>query len=451
MLKAAWTIARKDLALFLRDRTGLVVSLLLPIALVTVFGFIMQVGFGGGGKLPAVELWVADNDHTPLSEQFVAELQSTESLKIRLLANQSTIQVADLESVITDGRGHHALLIPSGFEADLKSGELPRLQMYRDPGRDLERQMVGIGLMQAFMSATKGKFWVASLGESLKEAGFSEAQIVLFKLTAEPLQNVISNMAESEEPDQNADDAATHPKKSRPLERGFSPDLMTRMIPLDSHDLTPPTRPKNVSFMLAQSVSGLSVMMLMFTLQSCAGLLLKERESGVIRRLLVSAIPRAAIFWGKFLFSSIVGGVSLIILFTYGNVVFKIDAYRDPVSLCVVSLTWAACATSFGMLIACAAKTTKQAEGLATVLILTMAPLGGCWFPLQLVSLPWYGELISHCTLTRWAMNGYLAMFWDGLSFHSPRILTALSVQWGFTVVASAVALWFFRRNYARG
>ena len=47
-------------------------------------------------------------------------------------------------------------------------------------------------------------------------------------------------------------------------------------------------------------------------------------------------------------------------------------AFRDPITLLVLSVTWAAAATSFGMLIAAWARTTKQAEGLSTVLILLM-------------------------------------------------------------------------------
>ncbi|MBK8099491.1 MAG: ABC transporter permease [Planctomycetes bacterium] len=223
------------------------------------------------------------------------------------------------------------------------------------------------------------------------------------------------------------------------------------MVPVTHEDVQPPERPKNLGYQLAQSVAGMTVMMLMFGLMACSATLLQERDQGTLRRLLVSRAPRSALLLGKFLFCVLVGVMQLAILFTYGELLFAVGTFRDPVTLVVLSLTWSAAATAFGMLIAVWARTAKQAEGLATVLILVMAALGGCWFPLQIAELPWYFELATHATLTHWAMSGFQGMFWHQKAWTDPVLLRAIAVQWGFVVVAGGTALAIWRRRVAAG
>ncbi len=69
------------------------------------------------------------------------------------------------------------------------------------------------------------------------------------------------------------------------------------------------------------------------------------------------------------------------VLMIYGELMFKVGLFRDPVTLVVLILTWVATAGSFGMAIATLSRTAKQGDGLATIIILVMAALGGCWFP----------------------------------------------------------------------
>jgi ABC-type multidrug transport system permease subunit len=223
------------------------------------------------------------------------------------------------------------------------------------------------------------------------------------------------------------------------------------MVPVTHEDIAPPERPKRLSHTLAHSITGMTVMMLMFGLMACSTTLLLERDQGTLRRLLVAAAPRAALLLGKFLFCVVVGVVQLAILFGYGECVFAVGAFRDPVTLAVLSLTWAAAATSFGMLVAVWAKTPKQAEGLSTVLILVMAALGGCWFPLQIAELPLWAEFATHATLTHWAMSGFQALFWRQQAWSDPAVLRAIGVQWGFVVLAAGLTWRLWRRRYLAG
>lgn len=435
----------KDLRLYFRDRTGVVLGFLLPIGLVTVFGYVMQVAFGGGSSMPKAELWVADEDHSDASQRLLDELRRADTLAVRPKVGNEVPPTTALQQKLHDGDAHHLLIIGKGFGEALSRTQKPPLQMLRDPGRQMEDYAVQIGLMQAFLAVTKGKLWPVTLGDSMRKLGMSETFTKRITGLGQGMQSLISTFADGV--DQEARDPEAKPASSNFDMKSF----FTGMVPMTTTDVLPPERPKQLSYQVAQSVAGMTVMMLMFGLMACSTTLLQERDQGTLRRLLVTRMPRAAIPLGKFLFCLTVGLLQMVVLFAYGNLLFDVHCFRDPITLLMLTLAWAACATSFGMLIAVWARTPKQAEGLSTLLILVMAALGGCWFPIQIAQLPWYGEMITRSTLTWWAMTGFQGMFWQQLSWTHPTMLLCIGVQWGFALVGGALALRLFRRRYLSG
>ncbi len=441
---AARALLGKDLRAFFRDRTGMLLGFLLPIALIAVFGFIMQVAFGGGSAMPKVTLWVADGDGSSASARLVAQLRAVEMLAIRPRPGEPALPLADARQKVGDGEAHHVLLVPAGYGAALAAGREPALELVRDPGRVMEARIVGIGIGQAFLAASEGALWPAMLGRVLRQQGMDEDHATRLVGAAEGLQGVLRSWFGNAEPAAGSGAGGQ--------DGGVAMDAMlTGLVPMTTTDVQPPARPRNVTYQTAQSIAGMTVMMLMFGLMACATTLLQEREKGTLRRLLAAAMPRESVLLGKFLFGLLVGLLQLAVLFTFGELLFSVGTFRDPVTLLVLSLSWAACATSFGLLIAAWARTGKQAEGLSTLLILVMAALGGCWFPVQMAELPWYAEAITRSTLTWWAMSGYQGMFWQQWSWTHPAMLQALAVQWGFAVVAFGLARWLFHRRYLAG
>ena len=440
-LSTAILIARKDFSLYLRDRTALLLGLLLPIVLVAVFGSVMKVVFGGEGGMPRVSIWVCDQDGSAASQKFVESLRRVSMLSVQPKEGADPKTAAELRTRVQDGEAHHALIIGEGFGAALTDAATPPLTVVRDPGRAMETRLVGIGLMQAMMSTSDGGSMTWMMGSMMRRSGMSEKGVAQMRSMMEAVGGLIGSFASGSEPELR--EAGTEGDEVMAFDMA---SMFEELVPVTHEDISPPDRPKTLGYQLAQSVSGMTVMMLMFGLMACSSMLLTERDQGTLRRLLVSRAPRHALLLGKFLFCFVVGMIQLVLLFTFGEVVFSIGAFRDPMTLLALAITWSAAATSFGILISVWAKTTKQAEGLATLLILVMASLGGCWFPIQMADLPWYGELVTRSTLTYWAMEAFQGMFWHQKSWLDPVMLRALAVQWGFVVIAAAVS-WRLWRN----
>lgn len=445
LLAAMFWIAHKDLRLFCRDRTGMMLGLLLPIALVTVFGMVMKFAFGGGSGMPKVELWVVDEDGSAASKKLVAALRDVGMLAVRPAGDGEPATAAHVRERVRDGEAHHALLVGQGFGAAIEAGREPPLVLVRDPGRQMEDRIVGIALMQATMAAGEGKSMPWLLSSMMRRQGMNEAGIARVRSGMDLVQGVIDRFV-------GGDTELRAPANGQQPAPDFDlASMFGDMVPVQREDVVPPARPKNLDYQLAQSVAGMTVMMLMFGLMACSVTLLQERDQGTLRRLLVSGAPRPALLLGKFVFCLAVGLVQLAVLFTYGELVFAVGTFRDPLTLVVLSVTWAAAATSFGMLVAVWAKTQKQAEGLSTMLILVMAALGGCWFPIQIATLPWWADLITHATLTHWAMSGFQGMFWSQKGFTDPALMRAIGVQWAFVVVATFAAWRLWQRRFTGG
>ena len=444
LFAASCWIAKKDLRLWFRDRTGMMLGLLLPIALVTVFGMVMKFAFGGGSGMPKVSVWVVDEDESLASKRFADALRTVEMLSVRPRDGETTKSAATARAMVVDGEAHHAIVIGKGFGAAIAESKEPPLVVVRDPGRAMEARIVGIGLLQATMAASDGKSMPWMMAGLMRRQGMSEPGVQRIAAAMGLVQDVVDRFAGGE-PELRAD-------ASREVAAAPAFDMASffeGLVPVTHEDVQPPARPKNLSHQLAQSVAGMTVMMLLFGLVACSVTILQERDQGTLRRLLTSGAPRASLLFGKFAFCFVIGLLQLAILLAYGEVVFEVGSFRDPITLVVLSVTWAAAASAFGMLIAVWARTQKQAEGLSTMLILVMAALGGCWFPIQLAELPWWADVVTHATLTHWAMTGFQGMYWHQKGFADPTMLRAIAVQWGFAVLAGWVAWRVWQRRFA--
>ena len=420
---AAWALARKDLRLFFRDRTGVLLGFLLPVSLVTIFGYLMgmMTGGGGGGPMPRATVWVADEDGTARSAAMLEELRGSAMLRLRprLDAEGALIDTprdaATLRTQVEEGDVDLALILEPGFGAALDAGTTAPITLVRDPGMSLESQLVGISILQALASLTDGAVFTDLVASQMREAGTPEVAIEGMR------------------------------QMSTAIDMG---PLMSGEGLYATEDYRPPDRDEDVTYAQAQAVGGIAVMMVLFGLTSAAVTLLREREEGTMRRLLSLPLPASAVLMGKALSVAIVGLMQITVLFLVGEMLFGIGIWRDPITLFALMISTVAAASAFGLLIAGWAKTPKQAEGMSTLIILVMSCLGGSWFPLQMLDLPAGISIAMRLTLNHWSVSGFQDLFWRTDSLADASIQTSIGVLWLFTVVAGWLALRLFRRNY---
>ena len=106
-----------------------------------------------------------------------------------------------------------------------------------------------------------------------------------------------------------------------------------------------------------------------------------EKKAGLYQRLLAAPVRRTHILWSKYIFGILLGVVQLLTLFVAGRVLFGVDITSNVFNLLLICLAAASACVAFGMLLAALAPTAAAANGMGTLLILTMSAVGGAWWP----------------------------------------------------------------------
>ncbi len=445
MLHTSIQLAIKDLRIFARDRTGLMLTLVLPIVLASVFGVAMGGMSGGGsnGGIKDLALLVQDMDKTETSAKLVAGLQVADGLKVTLSE--------DARAAVRNGDVAAAFVIDAGYEATLAAGEVPVTHLLRDPSRALSQQVITARMLPVLVDATLDSAKNAIFRDFLGMVGFPESGLD----RAESLLNtmdmgmtLLTGALDSEETEQS-DDGGAEETASASGGLDFLNDV-PKMLGVRSEDVVQDADGPDKNAGVSHAFAAMAVMMLMFSLVAGAGTLLDEQDQGTLQRLLLIPSAANAILLGKTLFLVSIGLMQLTVLFIFGAIVFDVPVMQHLGSIVIISLATVVAVSGMGMMLAAFAETRKQLEGTSTLLILAMSALGGAWFPREMT--PDIFQTLGNFTVTAWSMDAYHGALWYGKSLMPDGELGGFWLQ---IVVLMAIGLvtWvlaraLFRKRY---
>ena len=133
--------------------------------------------------------------------------------------------------------------------------------------------------------------------------------------------------------------------------------------------------------------------------------------------------------------------MQMLLLVVFGAVVMHLNWGHDPLALGLMLLTTALAGAAMGTMIGAFVKTEGQASGLAWLLGMLMALLGGCWYPAEL--FPPFVRTASLVLPTTWAMQGLLNIVLRGQGMIG--VLVPSAVLLGMAVVYFVVGVRRFR------
>jgi ABC-2 type transport system permease protein len=194
-----------------------------------------------------------------------------------------------------------------------------------------------------------------------------------------------------------------------------------------------------------QNVPGYAILAAFFMTMFVAGSLLAERFLGTFRRLHAMPVSRVTVFSGKILAAFGVGVVQMTLLFTFGFLVFGLRLGDQPLGLIPVTVGVVAAATGLGVLVAGYARTDQQATAFGTLIVLTMAALGGSMVPRSI--MPDTMQTIGLITPHAWAIEGYQDVIVrdEGIA----DVMPAFAVLLAFAAVFFAIGVSRFRFQLA--
>jgi ABC-2 type transport system permease protein len=178
-----------------------------------------------------------------------------------------------------------------------------------------------------------------------------------------------------------------------------------------------------------------------FGLITSAMVLVLERKSGTLQRLLSTPILRTEVISGHVLAMFCIIFAQQLILVLVGQFVFGVDYMRQPLAILLMITVLSLWAASLGLLISAISRKEDQVITLSLIAMFVFAAMGGAWFPLEVAGKAF--AAIGHVMPTAWAMDGFQNILMRGLGFQS--VLMPSGILLVYAVAFFGLAIWHFR------
>jgi ABC-type multidrug transport system permease subunit len=386
-------IALKDLTQFLRDFKTFMFLLFMPIVFTFLFGYAFG-GFGGNGesdsRLPVGFLneddrWISKALHNLLSDSDLIRLRENVFLS-----------ASDLDRMVAEGDLAAAVIIPNGYSKAVLADKSARLIVIADTGTSawttIEAELLKLA------SRLDGAVRTATIMEALDgeripfEYGFEQT----LKAWEDPPIAVVETTSSAVEETDAGIAALAH----------TSPGMMLQF-----------------------SIAGLL---------TCAQVIVTERKSRTLQRILTTNTRRIHILLGHYLAIFLLIFIQFTLLITFGQVILKVDYLRAPEATFLVVFSAALCIAALGLLIGVVARSEEQAVTFSLIPMFVFSGLGGAWVPLEVT-----GETfarIGHVSPVAWAMDGFKNVVIRGFGFDS--VLLPAAALAGYALVFFTLAVW---------
>jgi ABC-type multidrug transport system permease subunit len=167
---------------------------------------------------------------------------------------------------------------------------------------------------------------------------------------------------------------------------------------------------------------------LLVMLTSGAAMLVNDREKQLLRRLASAPLTRGQVVIGKWAGRMALAMVQIAVALAFSfTPVFDMEWGQSFPMVVLILLAWGALCTSLAILLGSIAKTGNQAANLGAFATMTLAALGGCWWPIE-VAPDWMQQL-QMFTPTGWTMDAMHKLISFGMPWQSvlPHMATLIA------------------------
>ncbi len=416
-------MAKKDLKILFRDRGQLAVIFGLPLLLGLIISGMYAVI--GGSARPSgeprlvIKAWIVNQDQGPYGAQVVEVLDTIQVLNLN---RSRTEDVAD--RMVAEGKAAAAIIIPADFSAMIDSNQPVRLQLIKDPTRQVEAQTVAQILNDALTElSTRAEIEYGIRAVYAKTGALEGADPEVARATQAQLMGVIWT--------------------------GVQEMRQNPAIAVEREDLAGERTVLSVGSLASTFYMPLFATMFAFFLVGfMAESILGEKEAGSFRRLLVAPIHRGTVIAGKMLAFVGVVFLQVILLLGLGSALFDMPLGDSPLGLVALTLALALASTGMGMALGSLARSRKEAGNLGMVLGFVLFLASGITSSSAYLSNPAFQSkgLTYYLALLipqAHAFDGYVKLMLGGGGLEDilPNMLALL----GFGVVFFLIGVWRFK------
>jgi ABC-2 type transport system permease protein len=423
MLRQIIALTIKDLKVIFKDTGGVAALFLMPAMFIIVMSNALAGAFGGGSD-QLINVLVVNLDRGATGAALVADLKASGGINVETTWDNLPLTRAQAEQLIVDEKRNIAIVIPEDFSDALQkvafaqAAQAAQIDLIVDPATS--EQVLG---------PVKGA--LAGLSQQAAFKGLMPQGIDL-------MLNAI---------DQNGGSVPAAMKTALKNNGSFTTTSNGQSLVVIKQ-----TQPANMKIeqspnTVQQNVPGWALFGVFFISGILAQSILEEKRTGAFRRLVAAPMSRSTVLLGKLVPHVIVNLIQITILFLVGYFVLpltglpRLEWGAHPEGLIVISICASLTANALGLLLAAFAKSEQQLGGLSTLLVLTLAAIGGVMVPRFV--MPEFMQTLGIISPHAWALNAYQDILMRGYGI--VEILPECAVLLAMAAVMFAVTAWKFK------
>ena len=392
LLKFKASVVKESL-LLLRDKAGLAMLFIMPMALVLLMTLLQDqtIKMLDEGRTPIL---VINYDADTFGNSVLEGLQQADFFDVHTDLDDEVLTDDELRKQVLAGKFRVGVIIHKGASEALRNKIKLEIQEQFpadeeslfdiEPGTGIELPRVDL----LFDPAVKNDFKNA-MTSALREFSYAVEAKMIFEIYAELIQDIAGIVLKQNEGFQDIID----------FREEYARDRESRMVPNS----------------VQHNVPAWTIFAMFFIVIPLAGNIIKERESGLAMRLKTMPGSNLPVILGKAFVYFIVGIFQAILMLMIG--LFVLPLFGTPaliigsgiLPLILITIAVSLAASGYGILIGTIATTQEQSSIFGSISVVILAALGGIWVPTFIMS-----EMmlkVSRFSPLNWGLNGYYEVF----------------------------------------
>ena len=330
-----------DFTKLIKDKKGFILFIAFPLIFTLIFGKAF------GNSSTGLPVTVTDLDHSEFSKSIVAQLKDNKSLEVKMIDEKAAIDgVKNKDSLM-------AVIIPQEFGKGLRENKKVTLRLINVPNNN------SAFALQEIVSGTVSRL------EANANAANESVNLVA-------KQSTLSSTKIDELWQKTYAEADKKWSPEPPMTVSYSEMSGKGIVRKDFNNMT------------YYSI-GFAIAFVMYTLTFGAGVILEDRANGTWGRLLATPTRPGFILTGHLIATFLQGWLQVAILILIGKYLFGVSWGSNAIALIIIMSAFLFAVTGLGLLLASFVRTHAQLQAVTPVVMASMAMIGGCYWPIDIV------------------------------------------------------------------
>lgn len=382
----------KELLILFRDKGGLAIMFLMPMALITIMALIQDAPFKDYQEMK-IPLLLVNNDTGSIGKSIEKGLNDSKIFEIV----RKNISAEEVKEKIRSGEQEIGIIIPDNATTLLNdrvsnfvNKKLAAVGL-GEASKSFSQEQEALNLNILFAPDTKHSFKVSILS-SLKQS--------VSKIETQTLLDVFSRELNKESEQINSREPMEEFVRFNEVE---TIETQQEALQLNS---------------VQHNVPAWTIFGIFFIVISMAGSVIKERDDGSFLRMRTMPGSFVTIVSGKiiaYLFITIIQAVLMLLAGIYLLPLLglpKLVIGTNFIAIALVVISTGLAATGYGIMVGSIFQTHQQASTFGAVSVVILAALGGIWVPVYV--MPEAVRILSEFSPLYWSLSAFHKLFLNG-------------------------------------